>query len=297
MAPAHHASQLFSRKVVTQEAVKASSRYQQGRDYEVLTRESGQQRDNLPIFTATPNTVVFSTREEEAGDQVKRFDCPDIPGAFHLSNVLTSDECEQILSLSEAMGYTTDAPVSLGRDIRHNENCVWIMDESILHPIFNRCRRLLPQEVAGGQVVGLNARCRLYKYGPQDIFRAHTDGSWPGSGVVDGQLEFDAYRDRWSQLTFLIYLNEDFEGGATTFYIPSKVQGCGEARGVAAKQGSVLCFHHGSHPLSPLHEGSEILQGVKYIIRTDLLYTLPGAGNADVQGPWRRNYAGQKPDL
>ena len=38
-------------------------------------------------------------------------------------------------------------------------------------PIFDRCKHLLPQEVDGGAVAGLNARWRLYKYGPQDIFR------------------------------------------------------------------------------------------------------------------------------
>ena len=27
----------------------------------------------------------------------------------------------------------------------------------------------------------------------------------------------DAYGDRWSQLTFLIYLDDDYEGGETSF--------------------------------------------------------------------------------
>jgi len=31
----------------------------------------------------------------------------------------------------------------------------------------------------------------------------------------------DAYGDRWSRLTLLIYLNDDFEGGATTFFTPA----------------------------------------------------------------------------
>jgi len=31
----------------------------------------------------------------------------------------------------------------------------------------------------------------------------------------------DAFGDRWSRLTFLMYLNDDFEGGATTFFTPA----------------------------------------------------------------------------
>jgi hypothetical protein len=30
--------------------------------------------------------------------------------------------------------------------------------------------------------------------------------------------------DRWSRLTFLVYLNDDFEGGATTYYTANTEQ-------------------------------------------------------------------------
>jgi hypothetical protein len=30
--------------------------------------------------------------------------------------------------------------------------------------------------------------------------------------------------DRWSRLTFLVYLNDDFEGGATTYYTANEEQ-------------------------------------------------------------------------
>uniref|UniRef100_A0A6U1K1C9 Fe2OG dioxygenase domain-containing protein n=1 Tax=Tetraselmis chuii TaxID=63592 RepID=A0A6U1K1C9_9CHLO len=145
-------------------------------------------------------------------------------------------------------------------------------------PIYERCKHMLPQEVNGGAVAGLNARWRLYKYGPGDIFRAHTDGSWPGSGLTkDGVLKHDIYGDRWSQLTFVIYLNGDFDGGETSFHLPSAGPG-GErivdTVPVAATQGAALCFYHGNHPLSHLHEGSVINAGTKYIIRTDVLYML-----------------------
>ena len=76
----------------------------------------------------------------------------------------------------------------------------------------------MPPLVAGGAPVGLNQRWRLYKYGKNDIFRMHTDGAWPGSALNEaGDLVQDFFGDRFSQLTFLLYLDDDYEGGETTF--------------------------------------------------------------------------------
>lgn len=64
----------------------------------------------------------------------------------------------------------------------------------------------------------------LYIHRPGAVYRPHVDGAWPGSGVDPETKEyvFDAYGDRWSRLTFLVYLNDGFEGGCTTYYTPSE---------------------------------------------------------------------------
>eukprot|EP00775_Hariotina_reticulata_P004878 gene4878-5123_t len=60
------------------------------------------------------------------------------------------------------------------------------------------------------------------------------------------QYLFDAFGDRWSRLTFLVYLNDGFEGGHTTFYTPSSTEeGVLDARGVLPRRGCVLVFPHG----------------------------------------------------
>ena len=103
----------------------------------------------------------------------------------------------------------------------------------------------------------------------------HSDGSWPGSGIVDGAYVDDAFGgEQNSKLTFLIYLNGDgdFEGGSTTFFLPGEECGHIEARAVHPQRGAVLVFPHGE-VTSPVHEGSEISEGhQKYVIRTDVLY-------------------------
>ena len=61
-----------------------------------------------------------------------------------------------------------------------------------------------------------------------------------------------------SQLSFVLYLTDDFDGGETTFYIPAGGEYYRKFSSPAIC-GSALCFFHGPHPLSPLHEVSSQL--------------------------------------
>ena len=106
------------------------------------------------------------------------------------------------------------------------------------------------------------------------MYRPHIDGAWPGSGINENDdLIDDIFGDRTSKLTFLMYLNSNFTGGATTFFLPNpRCVGNIDARGVQPQKGSVLVFPHGESEFSLVHEGSAVLEGVKYVIRTDVLY-------------------------
>jgi 2OG-Fe(II) oxygenase superfamily len=85
-----------------------------------------------------------------------------------------------------------------------------------------------------------------------------------------------------SRLTFLIYLNDDFEGGCTTYFIPSQTEGVMNVQSVVPRTGCLVCFPHGDAKGSLLHEGSSVVKGTKYILRTDVLYELP-------ESEWRRD--------
>lgn len=92
---------------------------------------------------------------------------------------------------------------------------------------------------------------------------------------------YDASKGRqYSRFTFLIYLNDEFSGGETTFFVPSE-EGEGLcARAVRPMQGNVLVFPHGDTAGSLVHEGSGVSKGAKYIIRTDVVYEIPKTGRA-----------------
>ncbi len=82
-------------------------------------------------------------------------------------------------------------------------------------------------------------------------------------------------------MSVLLFLSDDFEGGDTQFRVsqngsaqPPRSQGQAEWVAVRTPAGGALCFPHGSHPLHCLHSSEEIVSGVKYIIRTDMLFEL-----------------------
>ncbi|MBN3563803.1 2OG-Fe(II) oxygenase [Aliamphritea spongicola] len=251
-------------------------------NFYVVAKEPGAEHPALPTWA---NRDVNPVQLAEKADwEITRTDVPAVPGAFQLHNVLSKEECERFIQLTESLGYLEDAAVSLPRQVRHNHNVTWVVDELTDGILWQRVHTLMgdPGNVfSGKKPVGINARFRFYRYEKGDYFKRHTDGDWPGSRVVNNQLLHDAYPDRWSRMTFLILLSEDFEGGATQFWVrnhdylnPETHSKKTERIDIRTPAGSVLCFPHGSHPLHCLHGSEEILQGSKYIIRTDVLFEI-----------------------
>lgn len=129
----------------------------------------------------------------------------------------------------------------------------------------------------------------VYRYVPGAIYRPHIDGAWPASGIdpVTGTYLYDsspADAPQWSRLTFLIYLNDNFELGHTTFFLPSPAHvGQMHAFPVKPSAGCALVFPHGDTAGSLLHEGSPVgADGAKFVIRSEVLYEVkPRAGQKE----------------
>jgi predicted 2-oxoglutarate/Fe(II)-dependent dioxygenase YbiX len=214
-----------------------------------------------------------------------RVDIKDIPAAFQILNVLSPKECDQLISLSESLGYLEDAAVSLPRSVRHNENIVWVTDNSTEEIIWNRIKPFMNQNKPlynGQTAVGLNQRFRFYKYQKGDFFKSHTDGAWPGSRVIEKQLIQNAFSNRYSQMTFLLFLSDGYKGGETQFWVdkdnrdrPAYEESKSIKVDIKTPKGGVLCFPHGFHPLHCLHSSEPVLSGVKVIIRSDVLFASP----------------------
>ena len=212
----------------------------------------------------------------------------NLPNVTILKNILSIQECCDIICAAESIGFTPDVPIGgSAKDMSSvlAENFFLLADEELVKRIYERSLPYLPPIINGQAVAGINARWRIYKYSPGSIYRPHIDGAWPGSGLDEnGNYVYDAYGDRWSKLTFLIRLNDEFKGGATTYFTPSTTEGVLDAQPVSPGMGDALIFTHGDNQGSLLHEGSPVLESngefidAKYVIRTEVLYLIPGHG-------------------
>lgn len=252
-------------------------------DFFIAALEAGAEHLALPAWGNSKGNPV-SLNENVDVSAIERHELMQVPGAFQLFNVLTKEECEKLISISEQLGFLPDAAVSLPRSVRHNDSLTWIVDEQTDGIIWQRIAHLMDDRQAifgGSKALGINARFRFYRYNPKDYFKPHSDGSWPGSRVINDELVANAYPDRYSQMTFLIFLSEGFKGGETRFLVNADDSTKPATRNDNVKNvdirtpaGGILCFPHGMHPLHCIHSSVPITDGVKYIIRSDVLFTL-----------------------
>ena len=173
------------------------------------------------------------------------------PLVFTLDEVLGASECAGLIARCEPLGFapapiTTAAGFVMRQDIRNNDR-VMFDDVALAAQLFGRIRGQLPERLFGRRPVGVNERFRCYRYEPGQRFAPHYDGAFCRS------------RSERSELTFMVYLNDGFAGGDTAF-LDFDVA-------VVPRAGTALLFQH-----LLLHEGSAVESGVKYVLRSDVMY-------------------------
>lgn len=243
------------------------------------------------MLHATEPFAVLPLRGRKISGEVTKHEVPFLTGAFCLTNVLSHDECSRLIDAASILGYRPDHPSNLPSPTGI-DSCEWLVDDSIHDLVYDRVKKHLPLSMGEASsndindanknnksnnnninaLCGINKRWRFFRYGQDCVYRPHIDGSWPaGSLSEDGKsYQIDKSGSTRSYLTFLIYLNDGFEGGETRFFYPDET-GTLVARGIIPTMGSVLVFPQGN-TASLLHEGSAVTKGEKYVVRTDVLY-------------------------
>lgn len=177
---------------------------------------------------------------------------------FIVEEFFTSDECRQYIQISEDIGYE-DALVSspqgqvLRQDVRNNQR-VMFQNEEIAEFLWERAAEFVPTEYDGRSAVGVNELLRFYRYNPGQQFNWHQD------------FPFERDNGEQSFLTFMIYLNDNFAGGETSFDDSYSSESF-EPFSVVPRQGLALFFEHATY-----HIGELVTHSRKYVLRTDIMY-------------------------
>jgi prolyl 4-hydroxylase len=170
---------------------------------------------------------------------------------FTVENFLSVPECEQYIALSEKVGYemakvNTESGPRVLTQVRNNNRALYNSEE-LAQLLWEKAKPYIPEKIGISLAVGFNELFRFYRYQPGQQFRGHFDQSYIRNATEA------------SFVTFMIYLNDNFEGGETTF----------QDFWVEPKQGMALIFLHELY-----HSGREVSQGIKYVLRTDVIYRL-----------------------
>ena len=174
------------------------------------------------------------------------------PLILELPVLFTAAECADWIRRIQSAG-TELAPINTKRGsqvesrIRNNRRVIFD-DPEWAGELFDRMKDQAPQTIHDMSLVGVNERLRCYEYQAGQRFAPHSDGAF-----IRDERERSWY-------TYMVYLNEAFEGGETIFFVEPEVS-------IKPQAGAGLTFQH---PI--IHEGSEVTSGVKYVVRTDLMY-------------------------
>ena len=193
--------------------------------------------------------------------------------AFTIDNVLSKEEANTLINLTEELGYRDDAPgISTPPGMRQNKTVHWVSDAHLLKVIYSRIINFLPKEIEGKKISStLSNRLNFYRYDDGDVFNKHIDGGWPGYGLDDAGTSMVEWPGMLSQLTMLLYLNgeeDGVQGGKTILYGKD-----GATYEVTPKKGKALFFRHGHTHRSVLHVGAQVHGDTpKYVARINILY-------------------------
>lgn len=181
------------------------------------------------------------------------FVCFVIPALF------SESECDNFLS-EDIRNSFQKAITNYPTYYRNNDRLV-IDSQEIANSLFAKVEEYLPQtiQIDSGfwHLRGINSRFRFCRYSAGQYFHRHLDGVYHHSKTVQ------------SKLTFMLYLNSAtfFDGGRTLFFKNKDAQDIWAS--YLPQQGDLIVFDH-----NIWHEGEELKRGEKYILRSDILYSI-----------------------
>jgi predicted 2-oxoglutarate/Fe(II)-dependent dioxygenase YbiX len=172
----------------------------------------------------------------------------------------TGLECADLLAtVRDASWLAATVNTAAGRQVNEQVRdslTAIVRDPALTTQLWHRIQPHLPASMSAewGSVrqvvrpVGLYEPLRIYRYEVGHHFGLHSDQSYARDHLR-------------SLLTLMVYLDDDFDGGETTF--PDQHET------VVPVTGDALWFQH-----AVLHAGTKVTRGTKHVLRTDVLFAV-----------------------
>ncbi|WP_045112840.1 2OG-Fe(II) oxygenase [Microscilla marina] len=167
---------------------------------------------------------------------------------------------------------------------RNNDRQV-VDDDTLAALLFEEIKQYVPSsidiagvgkdEAGNWQLKELNHRLRICRYQPEQYFNKHLDGVHYQSATVQ------------SKLTFMVYLNDshEFIGGRTLFFASKDSDEV--IQEFLPETGDLIIFDH-----NIWHAGEVLHSGIKYILRSDILYQKTSPVSSSTDQPFAEGHLG-----
>lgn len=177
---------------------------------------------------------------------------------LEFEDFLTAEECDHIIRIARERGDMVQSTVSnekglnvVDKNIRQSYQC-WLSDDhdEIVRRLSERVNEIVPLPISHQEDL------QVVRYTKNEFYRRHFDTPYQEAVVH----RFNRYCGP-RVATFLIYLNDDFEGGETDFLLINKT--------VVPKRGKAILFYNIDINLSlipeSIHVGRRVRSGTKWI--------------------------------
>ncbi len=163
-----------------------------------------------------------------------------------ISDFLEKDICTGLISKVEVSGLADASKAMPDGDKPFGQtNRVLFSNKAFAGVVWAKLKKYAPPFAQDFMPVGVNEQFRLYKYFTGQVFPKHRDASFTINT-----------RER-SFYSLLVYCNDDFEGGETSF----------DDMLIRPQTGTAVIFPHHLE-----HTGTVVTVGNKYVLRSDIIY-------------------------
>jgi hypothetical protein len=214
-----------------------------------------------------------------------------------VDNFMTKEECKSWIEFADSVTFEKlDLRATKYNANRYHERFQY-HDDNLATNIFRRVLEFIPSSIDGLSPIGCSTNIRFYKYNKGDVFGPHIDES----NLVDGGI---------TKFTLLIYLTSSYPevtnlltvdkpskgnkkkiiassssaasslsstqegekliGGETVFYSDHRARRDDVFAVITPREGRLVLHGHGDRCRT--HESRIIKNGVKYVLRTDVIY-------------------------